>query len=217
MCAASLTRAQRSAMACRMNRTGQTKDHLYMVGTTPSLRWAGVKGRVAFVEVATYDEPTITIQGEKRGRIAFPVADIRSLRATVEYGKWTMWRCIIRRDSGADVVLDGTGSADYADLVVHIAEEMEAQGRFDRVERGARWWENMIHLVIFGGLCLLLLYAPYDSWRLYGADWTRDAILIAGALTLIPLAGLAYVVGTWWRWYRPRRVRGWDDLEAMLA
>jgi hypothetical protein len=199
-----------------MNGNQPAKDHLYMVGTSPSLRWAGVKGKVAFVEVATYDEPTITIQGEKRGRIEFPVSDIRSIRATVEYGKWTLWRCIIAREGGADVVLDGTASDDYPDLVLHIAEEMEAMGRFDRVERGARWWESLIHLVIFGGICLVLLYAPYDTWRLYGADWTRNAYLIWGGFTLFPLAGLAYVVGTWWRWYRPRRVRGWDDLEEML-
>lgn len=200
-----------------MSRATPTKDHLYTVGTTPSLRWAGVKGKVAFVEVATYDEPTITVQGEKRGRIEFPVSDIRWLRATVEYGKWTMWRCVIRREGGSDVVLDGTTSADYPDLVVHIAEEMQAIGRFDRVQRGVRWWESLIHLGIFGGICLALVYAPYDSYIRFGANWGRSDVLFAGGLGLVAFAGLAYVVGVWLRWYRPRPVRDMDDLAQMLA
>jgi hypothetical protein len=194
----------------------QTKDHLYIVGTTPSLRWAGMKGKLAFVEVATYEQPTITVQGEKRGRIEFPVADIRYLRAGIEYGQKTYYRCVIAREHEPDVVLDGTWSADYPDLVLHIAEEMEALGRFDRVERGVRWWESMIHLVIFGGICAALVYAPYDTYMLYGAGWGRNDFLVWAGLGLAALLGLAFVVELWLRWYRPRRVQDMDDLARIL-
>lgn len=200
-----------------MSKKQPAKDHLYSVGTTASLRWAGAKGKVAHVEVATYADPTITIQGEKRGCIEFPVSDIRWMRAGKEFGRTTHWRTVIARERGSDIVFDGSWSGDYPDLVLHIAEEMEALGRFDRVQRGLRGWENLAHLLIFGGICLMLLYAPYDTWRLYGADWKPGAYAIWGCFALLPLIGLIYVVGTWWRWYRPRRVRDWEDLERVLV
>lgn len=209
--------APASASGRRMHQKRKTRHHLCAVGTTLSLRRAGVKGKAASVEVANHDRSTIILQGEKRGRIEFAVADIRYLRAAIEYGKTTHHRCVIARERGSDVVFDSTWSYNYEDLVLHIAAEMAAIGRFDRVQRGLRWWESLIHLVIFGGICATLLYAPYDMYRLHGARWEQQDFLIATGLGLTALFGLLFVVGLWYRWYRPQRARDMEDLSRVLV
>ena len=128
---------------------GLTKDHLYCVGTSATLRWQGIKGKEAFVEVATYDAPTVTIQSwkGKKGRIEFPVADIVRLRAGVEYMKTARYRCVISRHGAPNITLIGTmNRVDYRDLVLHLAEEMQGIGHFDRVERGrhTRWTRGRV-------------------------------------------------------------------------
>lgn len=196
---------------------GLTKDHLYCVGAAPSLRWQGVKGKEVLVEVATYDAPHVTIQSLKRGMIEFPVADIVGLRVGVEYLKRTYYRCMIRRRGAPKFLLYGSNhAADYRALVLHLAEEMQGIGHFDRVRRGLRWWESAVHLAVFGGLALVCCGALYDAWARWGASWKRDDYLITAGLGGFALLLLFWTLWTWLRWYRPRRVRDMADLAKVL-
>jgi hypothetical protein len=196
---------------------GLTKDRLYCVGAAPSLRWQGVKGKEVFVEVATYEAPHVTIQSLKRGTIEFPVADIVELRVGVEFMKRPHYRCMIRRRGAAKFLLYGSNHAgDYRALVLHLAEEMQGLGLFDRVRRGLRWWENLAHFLLWGGVSLLLLGGAYDGWVRWGANWQRNDYLLVGGICA---AGLLFLVSTFWtwlRWYRPRRVRDMEDLARVL-
>ena len=196
---------------------GLTKDHLYCVGAAPSLRWQGVKGKEVFVEVATYDAPHVTIQSMKRGRIEFPVADIVELRAGVEYWKRPFYRCQIRRQDGPKIVFYGTNhTTDYRALILHLAEEMQGLGRFDRVRRGLSWWQIAGNLLFWGGWSLVLLLVVHDSWLRWGAGWQRDDYLLMGGIGLFALALLISTIWTWLRWYRPRRARDLEDLAKVL-
>lgn len=188
---------------------------LYSIGTTPSLRRAGIRGPNAFVEIPAGDIPAVAVTGTGGGRIEIPLSDIRWLRAGVEYGRITHYRCVIARERGADIVVDG-GLGDYRAMVLHLAEEMRGLGLGGRVQRGLRWWENMIHLVIFGGISLTLCYVPFDTYRHYGADWECGDLLLAAVLSLVGLSFLLGVIGLWLRCYRPRGVRGADDLAKAL-
>jgi hypothetical protein len=196
---------------------GLTKDHLYCVGAAPSLRWQGVKGKEVLVEVATYDAPHVTIRSLKRGMIEFPVADIVELRVGVEFVKRTYYRCMIRRRGAPKFLLYGSNhAADYRELVLHLAEEMQGIGHFDQVRRGLRWWESAVHLVIFGGLALVGCFALYDSWVKWGASWKRDDYLTLGGLGGLALLMLFGTLWIWLRWYRPRRVQDMADLAKVL-
>jgi len=196
-----------------------TRDHLYCVGTSATLRWQGIKGKEVLVEVATYDAPHVTIQSwkGKQARIEFPVADIVRLRAGVEYMQTARYRCVIVRRGAANITLIGTlHRYDYRELVLHLAEEMRGIGHFDRVERGLNWWENLVYLTIFGGLALVLCYVPYDSWVRYGANWDQEDRLKAAGLGLLAVLLLLYTLWIWYGSYRARRVRDLDDLAAIL-
>lgn len=188
---------------------------LYSVGTTRSLRRAGIRGPNVFVEIPAGDAPAVAVTGTGGGRIELPLSDIRWLRAAVEYGRATHYRCVIARRHGTDIVIDG-GSAHYRPMVLHLADAMREAGLAGRVQRGLRWWENMIHLVIFGGLSFTLCYAPFDTYRQYGADWERGKLLVAGALGMVGLSFLLGVIGLWVCCYRPRRVQDADDLAKAL-
>ena len=196
---------------------GLTKDHLYCVGAAPSLRWQGVKGKEVFVEVATYDAPHVTIQSLKRGMIEFPVADIVELRVGVEFAKRYHYRCMIRRRGAPKFLLYGSRhQTDYRELVLHLAEELQGLGLFDRVRRGLRWWESLIHFLLWGGISLLVLGAAHESWVRWGARWQRDDYLIVGGVGAAAILMLLTSFWTWLRWYRPRRARDMDDLSKVL-
>ncbi|WP_447753152.1 hypothetical protein [Sphingopyxis fribergensis] len=195
-----------------MGKVKAARHHPYSVGTTPSLRWAGVEGQIALCDVTGGDQPRISIRGDRAGEISFAIEDIRYLRVAKEFGRTTHLRCVIARNGGTDVVLNGSAGLEYPALVQRLSDELNALGRPNRIQRGLRWWENMIHLAIFGGLCLLLLYAPYDTYVTYGADWRQTELLIAGVLALAAFLGLIGVLSLWHRWYRVRRVEHAADL-----
>lgn len=196
---------------------GLTKDHLYVIGNSPSLRWSGIKGKQVFVEVATYDGPLLTIVGSKRGKMEIPVADITRLRAGVELWKTNYYRCLVSRKGGRTISLEGTRAGlDYSDLVIHLAEEMEMLGHFDRVERGLRHVAALGHLLLFGGISLVLCYAIYDTWVRWGSDWNGDDWLVPGGVAAASLFLAALALSNYVRWHFPRRVKDIEDLKRVL-
>lgn len=200
-----------------MREVKATRHHPYSVATTPSLRWAGVRGQIALCDVAGGDQPRITIRGDRGGELTFAIGDIRYLRVAKEFGRTTHIRCVIARTGGADVVLEGSAGLEYPALVRRISDEVDALGRSNCVQRGLRWWENMIHLVIFGGMSLLLIYAPYDTYVTSGADWGRTELSVAVVLALAAVFGLIGVLSLWRRWYRVKRVKNEADLARFLT
>ncbi|HTU12515.1 MAG TPA: hypothetical protein VMG08_16615 [Allosphingosinicella sp.] len=196
-----------------MSLAGQ--DRLYNVATTFLMRRAGIRGREAFMEVATYDEPRVTIKGLKGGRFEFPVAEIERLRAGVEYWKQTFYRCELRHNGRNYAFMILYPLPDYSDAVLHLAAEMQTLGRFDRVQRGLRWWEHLGHLLFWGGFGLLLAYGLWDISHFIATRPVGEQLL-AGGLFLFTIYFVLDALWRWWRWYRPRRARDLDDLAEVL-
>ena len=196
-----------------MSRAGE--DRLYTVATTFLMRRGPIKGKEAFIEVATYDVPTVTIRGLKGGQVEFPVAAIERLRAGKEVWKQTFYRCELRHGGRKFTFMILYPLPDYSDAVLHLAAEMQALGRFDRVQRGLRWWEHLGHLLFWGGLALLI---GFGLWDISGFIATRPGSeqILAIGLFLFTLYFLLDALWQWWRWYRPRRARDLDDLAEVL-
>lgn len=194
-----------------MAKQRRAENQQYVVGNMPTLKLSGIRGRMALVTVSGDRTPMVTIDGDAGGRLAFSLADVDVLRAGPDFGRLTQHHCYIWRAGQSPINIGGR-----RDLVLHLASELLRMGRGDRVQRGLPLWMGLMHPLLFCGLGLILVYAPYDTWLTSGDRWTAEHWVTAGLTMALGLALCGWGLLGWLRHYRPRSIRDLDDLAQAL-
>lgn len=201
-------------------RRGHNRYTEYELRNGWGFRREGLKGRKIRAKIVPTEPPKIVLSGSRRGPLEVPIVQITRLRAGIEHGKYGShnYRCIIWRQDAQTLTFRNTfgGRLIYGDFILHLAEEMDRVGAFDRVERGLRSWENVVYTLLCILAAVFLGYVAYDTMKLSIGPPTR-ANLFAGGVILVSVIVLIIVAfALWGPDNRPRQARNLNDFAKVL-
>jgi len=182
---------------------------MFHTGNSDVMRASGLSGGHVFV---SFLDDALELRGDTGGVLRIAPNDVERARIGFIEARGRRYSTRLWRAGDAEpLVLEpspGTQPA-YARAMLGLVQSIEAQDRLDRIERGSTKYEALYPAMLIAPLVVgALVVSAYVL--------TREPWWVRLLLTLVPMAGLGYLLRNGVSRHWPRRLSHVEDLGAAL-